>query len=55
MFLIFRPCTEGVSFLEQNQLFQLLKMVEILHQNVNFGIVCSIIVPQWRRKKLLFI
>ena len=55
MFLIFLPCNKGVSFLEQNQLFQLLKMVEILHQNFNFEIVCSIIVPQWRRKKLLFI
>ena len=55
VFLIFLPCTKGVSFLEQNQLFQLLKMVEILHQNFNFRIVCSIIVPQWRRKKLLFI
>ena len=29
--LIFLSCTKGVSFLEQNQLFQLLKMVEILH------------------------
>ena len=40
-------------FLEQNQFLQLLKLVEILHQNVNPDFVCSIIVPKWRRKKLL--
>ena len=27
-------------------------MIEILHQNIKFEIFCSIIVPQWRRKKL---
>ena len=42
-------------FLEQNQFLQLLKWVDILHQNFNFDFVCRIIVPQWRRKKLLFI
>ena len=50
---IFLPFTKGVSLLEQNQLFQLLKIVEILLQNVNFEIVCSITVPQRRRKKSL--
>ena len=85
-FSFFLPCIKGVSFLEQNQLFQLRKMVEILRQNGNFEIVAptvgfleqnqlfqlpkmveilrlngnfeiasSIIVPQWRRKKLLLI
>ena len=55
MFLIFLPCTRKVFFLEQNQFLQLFKLVEILHQNFNFDFACSIIVPQWRRKKLLFI
>ena len=55
MFLIFLPCTRRVFFLEQNQFLQLLKLVEILHQNFNFDFASSIIVPQWRRKKLLFI
>ena len=42
-------------FLEQNQFLQLLKLVQILHENFNFEIVYSNIIPQWRRKKLLFI
>ena len=42
-------------FLEQNQFLQLLKLIEILHQNFNFDFVSRITVPQWRRKKLLFI
>ena len=41
-------------FLEQNQFLQLLELVKILHENFNFDFVCSIIVPLWRRKKLLF-
>ena len=55
MFLISLPSTKGVSFLEQRQLLQSLKMIEILHQNVNFETECSIIVPQWKHKKLFFI
>ena len=55
MFFSFLPCTKRVFFLEQNQFLQLLQLVEILHQNFKFDFVCSIIVPQWRRKKLLFI
>ena len=55
MFLIFLPSTKGVSFLEQKQLLQLLKMIEILHQNVNFETEYSIIVPQWKHKRLFFI
>ena len=55
MFFSFLPCTERVFLLEQNQFLQLLQLVEILHQNFKFDFLCSIIVPQWRRKKLLFI
>ena len=55
MFLISLPSKRGVSFLEQRQLFQSLKMIETLHQNVNFETECSIIVPQWKHKKLFFI
>ena len=55
MFFSFLPCTKRVFFLEQNEFLQLLQWVEILHQNFKFDFVCSIIVPQWRRKKLLFI
>ena len=50
---IFLPCIKEVSFLEQNQ-FKLFKMIEILHQNGNFEIVCSIIAPKWRCKKFLY-
>ena len=52
---IFYLAPKEFFFLEQNQFLQLLKLVEILHQNFNFDFVCNIIVPLWRRKKLLFI
>ena len=44
MFLILLPCTSGISLLKQNQLLQLFKKVEILHQSTNFDIASSIIV-----------
>ena len=56
MFLIFLTRTKIVFFLEQNQFLQLLKLVQILHQNFNFEIVYSNILPQWRLRisNLLF-
>ena len=54
-FLFFYLVPKEFIFLEQNQFLHLLKLVEILHQNFNFDFACRIIVPQWSRKKLLFI
>ena len=51
-FLFFYLASTELVFLDKTNYSSNSKMIEILHQNIKFEIFCSIIVPQWKRKKL---